>query len=131
MSKKQWREFIKQAREIYRETRPVPCPALGNELVYFNRFGLNHLTRSGKNLRSIYEQNRRIRLFEKASGIISNAKSVHEYRKLEKKIPYGESFRISTAHFWAFASNEGGRTVIVLVRQVNDGVKHYFSVMDE
>lgn len=125
-----WRKIVTNTREKYKKLQPIACPAFGNELIYFNRNGFNHLVRAGKRARSVREQIRRVRLFERVVSILSISKSFQKYRKLERYIvdnPNGKS----TAQFWAFICKKKGNTVIVLIRQLNNGHKHFFSVMNK
>ena len=86
------------------------------------------MIRTSKGTRTIAEQKRRMRLLVEIPAIISNGRSICKYRRLERVSPTGEK---SVAHFWSFKAKVEGKIVIVLVRQVNNGVKHFFSVMDQ
>lgn len=125
------KEFIREIKDEYRQTKSVSCPAFGGELVYFNKHGFNHLFRTGKGIRSIKEQYRRMRLFPRVIPILAVSKSFYKYKKIVRTIPFGKSCKESVAHFWTFVQIIDGKKINVLVRQVNNGNKHYFSVANE
>lgn len=125
------KEFIRKAKEEYKLIKSVSCPAFGGELVYFNKHGFNHLVRTGKGVRSIKDQYRRIYLFPRVVPILTSSKSFFEYKEMVETVSFGKSYKKSVAHFWTFVQIIDGKKVNVLVRQINDGNKHYFSVSDE
>jgi hypothetical protein len=121
-------EFIAKAREEYYQIGFVPCPAFGNEPIYFNKYGFDHLIWKGNKIRSLSQQRKRIRLSRKAPGILQQSMKHETYRRSERAS--NQAGRISTVQFWSFARKENDITIIVVVRQTNDGSKHFFSVVD-
>ena len=122
---KKFEEFIRKTREKYTETGPMPCPAFGNELIYFKKSYFKHLLRKRGILRSESEQKRKLILFKYALEIIKSTKVIDEYRK-GKKINDPEA-----GQFWALSKIYGNRKVSVIIRQIGSNQKHFFSVKDE
>jgi len=121
MTDSSWKEFIKKSKAKYRTIGRVPCPAFDGEFVYFNKYGWNHLLRKGKNARDRFEQLKRINLMLISPFIIANSKQISEYRT--------NSIESVQGHFWSFRMNINGDHLRVVVRQLNNGPKHFFSVM--
>ena len=122
-----------RAREIYSKIGRVECPALSNDSVSFSRIGFNHLIRKGRIPRTRNEQKRRFVLIPYVEEIVKNPEARIIYR--EKTIKYkanrhGEKIIIeSQAKFWAFMENIEFCRVKVIIRQLGDGDKHFFSVI--
>ena len=106
----------------------VTCPAFNYERVYFNKYGFDHLIWKGKKMRSMDQQRKRICLSKKAPDILRKSEKYETYRILERAS--NSKAMISMAHFWSFIQKDNAVTVIVIVRQTNNGSKHFFSVMD-
>ena len=124
-----------EAKKIYSEIGGVKCPALGDEYVFFNSFGFNHIIRKGRIPRTRNEQKRRFALLPFVEVIIKNPKAIIIYRKetIKEKINrHGEKVLMeSTAHFWAFVEKIEDCNIKVVVRQIEKGNKHFFSVMGD
>lgn len=122
-----------QARAIYSKIGRVQSPALNREYVAFTSEGFSHLIRKGRIPRPRNEQKRRFALIPYAEKIIKNPKAVILYRMTEVKYyadRYGEKVLItSIAHFWTFVDKINGGTIKVVIRQLNQGKKHFFSIM--
>ena len=56
MPQENWKEYIKEAKEEYKNIGYVECPAFGGESVYFNNYGFKHLVYKGKNPRETTSQ---------------------------------------------------------------------------
>ena len=123
-----------KAKNIYSKIGRIECPAL-NELVTFSRVGFNHLVRKGRIPRTKNEQKRRFVLVPYVEKIIKNPKAKIFYR--EKTVKYkanrhGEKVIIeSRAKFWAFVENAESCKVKVIIRQLGNGHKHFFSVIGD
>lgn len=109
----------KLAREHYHSVGQVFCREL-REPVYFDDAGWRHLLYRGKGRRPIGDQLRRFRLLRYAPRILS-ASVVSSQRKIESK---------EVHYFWSFTERREGREITVVIRQVNQGRKHFFSIMD-
>jgi hypothetical protein len=124
-----------KAKKIYSNIGTVKCPALGDEYVFFSSFGFNHLVRKGRVPRTKNEQKRRFTLLPYVEKIVKNPKAVIIYRKetiKEKSNRHGEKILIeSIAHFWALIEKIEDCEIKVVVRQLEGGNKHFFSVMGD
>jgi hypothetical protein len=119
--KETYAEFIEKARVEYKKIGSITCPAFYGEQVYFNACGFNHLIRKGRVPRKTSEQIRRIHLIPQAVAIISKGMKACVYRKTMM----GQSM----GHFWTFKKTYHDTKVQVVIRQMNTGRKHFFSVM--
>lgn len=123
-----------KAKEIYSKIGSVGCPALDSH-VAFSRYGLSHIMRKGRIPRTRNEQKRRFTLLPYVENIIKNPTAVILYRKeviKERVNRHGEKVLMeSVAHFWTFIENMEDCTIKVVVRQLNDKTKHFFSVMGD
>lgn len=116
-------EKIKEFRKEYSKIRHIECAAFNGEKVFFNRHGMTHLTKKGRVPRNDKDILRRFFLFQFVHSILRNEKIVYEYRE--------NSTNTVVARFWTIKRKINGRIVKVLIRQFNDGTKHFFSVMDK
>lgn len=121
------------AKKLYSKIGRIPSPALSGEYVAFTSVGFTHLVRKGRNPRPRSEQKRRFALLPYAETIIKNPQAVIIYRTTETKYwtnRYGQKVLItSTAHFWTFVEEINGLTIKIVIRQLNSGQKHFFSIM--
>lgn len=124
-----------RAKKIYLKVGRVKSPALNGVNVLFTNIGFNHLVRKGRIPRTRNEQKRRFVLVPKIEKIISNPSAKIEYRT--NKIKYyanrhGNKVLItSIAYFWTFVEKINDCTIRVVVRKLNDGEFHFFSVMGD
>jgi hypothetical protein len=100
----------------------VKCPAFGNEKIYFTQAGFNHLLRKGRKLREKNDQIRRLDLLQYAPTILISSAM---YSTHEKRYLYN-----SVAHFWSFMYTQKGKSITVIIRQLNGSHKHFFSIFD-
>ena len=124
-----------QAKQIYLKIGRIKCPALSGEYVFFTSAGFDHILRKGRIPRTRNEQKRRFTLIPYAENIIKNPTAKIIYRKLdvkEKVNRHGEKILIeSVAHFWTFEEKINDCIVKVVVRQLENKSKHFFSVMGD
>jgi hypothetical protein len=114
------REEIAKFKDLYKRIGSVACPYFGGEKVYFTRNGFNHLLRKGKQARISSEQVERLRLIQYCKKILGSEGSLVEYRS---------SVRPSTiAQFWGFTARLDKLHVKLVVRQIDTGRKHFFSI---
>lgn len=124
-----------KAKGIYSKIGRIECPAFSNELISFSRAGFNHLIRKGRISRTKNEQKRRFVLVPYIEKIITNPDSKIFYR--EKIVKYkanrhGEKIFIkSKAQFWAFEKVIQSCRIKVIIRQLSNGNKHFFSVIGD
>lgn len=113
-------DFIKEAKEKYKNIRKIKCLAFGDEYIYFKREGFNHLLRKGDSYRDVFEQRERLLLIDLIAPLLTSQKTYFSYRKSVKSE--------STAHFWEFIGSYNDKIVAVIIRQINNNSKHFFSV---
>jgi hypothetical protein len=116
-----WRKFIRNAKIEYNKIRTVHCPAFNNESIHFSREGFNHLLRKGPVLRKRSEQWHRISLLHAAVVTLKYAQAYSACRESNKAD--------SSARFWSFDGRHRGARISVIVRQINENNKHFFSVI--
>lgn len=124
-----------KAKQIYSKIGRIKSPALGDEYVFFTSAGFNHLMRKGRIPRTRNEQKRRFALLSLAEKIITNPTAKIIYRKTEikeKTNRHGEKVLVqSTAHFWTFEEKINDCNVKVVIRQLENKSKHFFSIMGD
>jgi hypothetical protein len=124
----------KWAKKFYKKIGAIISPALDDQFVYFNNTGFNHLIRK-LSIRSRTEQKKRFLLLPKVESIIKNPKAIIVYRKEEKKFlsKWKESkfLKESSFHYWTFVCFTDSKKIKVVIRQINNGCKHFYSVMDK
>jgi hypothetical protein len=98
----------------------VKCPAFGNEKIYFTQAGFNHLLRKGRKLREKNDQIRRLTLVFHAPTILAVSTIVSSYERTY--------LRDSSADFWSFVGTRKEISITVVIRQLNGGRKHFFSI---
>src|SRR3989344_2970217 len=113
--------YKKQIKEIFNRTKSVSCPAFSSERIIFNSKGINHLIYKGD--RSRREMSRikiNIRLLPRAIKLLSRATFYQEETSYEKES--------KTYRFWTFEAVVAKRRIKVIVREVGNGKKHFWSV---
>ncbi|OHA16572.1 MAG: hypothetical protein A3C79_01410 [Candidatus Taylorbacteria bacterium RIFCSPHIGHO2_02_FULL_45_28] len=118
MSEELWRQFIQKARESYYKIGAIPCPAFDGELVYFNKYGWNHIIRKKGKVRHREEQIRRILLIPYLAEIIKTSIHWKDHRTGKEN-----------SEFWSFSKKFNDKTITVVVRR-DMTRKYFFSVMD-
>lgn len=113
--------YKNQIQKIFLKNKRVHCPAFSEEII-FNAKGINHL---------IYKSNRSRR--EKAR-IITNIKLLPRAIYLLHRATFWQEEnsyrRDNTVYgFWAFEAVVDDRRIKVIVRQVGNGKKHFWSVI--
>ena len=113
--------FMDKYKEFYKTIGSLKCPALDNEVIHFNNHGLRHLLIKKRKWRKPKDQLRRLRLLKYAKLIISSKKVSLNSRLIES-----ESKPII---FWSLEMQvKVNLIVVVIVRQIGDGGKHFFSI---
>ena len=133
MKKSEYAQLKLKAKRVYSKIGRVHSPALSDEYVAFTSKGFTHLVRKGHNPRPRSEQIKRFVLIPYAEAIIKNPRATILYRSSETKYyinRHGQKILTSsTAHFWTFIETIKGTKIKVVVRQLNQGQKHFFSIM--
>ena len=111
-----------KVKDIFQQNRSLICPAFPNEEIIFNAKGINHL---------FYKGSRRKRL---ASRIKANLRLLPRAIELLKKMPIPQEEDSYTKdkkkyNFWAFEGVVDSRRIKVIIRQVGNGKKHFWSVI--
>ncbi|MES3031276.1 MAG: hypothetical protein V4697_02580 [Patescibacteria group bacterium] len=114
------KQFIKKHYAEYKKIGHVECPAFDGEKVYFNRHGFRHLVRKGHYLRDIEEQIERLQLLVHAPSVVGSSKKFRDFNKNKSE---------GNANFWSFIQTHQDIKIIVVVRQMKGGTKHFFSIM--
>lgn len=124
----------KWAKKFYKKIGAVLSPALNNQYVSFNNTGFNHLIRK-LSMRSRNEQKRRFLLLPRAELIIKNPEVIIVYKKEDKKVLIKKKgmkiLKGSVIHYWTFVYFTDSKRIKVVVRQINNGQKHFYSIMDK
>ena len=110
------------ARSVYKKIGEVVCPILDNEKIHFNATGFGHLIRKLK-IRSRNEQKRRFRLIPFAKRLLLESTTIEDYRENKKK---GKIVKE-----WALINTFGIVTIKLIIRQVGNGNKHFYSIMQK
>ncbi len=115
--------FIQKAKEDYKKIGYIECPAFGGEKVYFNHYGFQHIQFKGRTPRSVGQVIHRFNLLFKYYKILKNSKYVESEEKL---VENG-----STVYFWTIRSRVGYINIRIILRRLNNGTIHFFSIMTE
>ena len=96
-------------------------PAIKNSLVRFNAIGFKHLIRKAK-MRTHAEQISRFKLIKYAPIIVGNPHA---------SVTYRQDIRVDgrIVRYWALDKSIDGKDLRVIVRQVGNGSKHFYSIM--
>lgn len=122
--KKQTKKLKTTARSFFRKIKGISSPAFPKEKIIFNSKGLSHLFYKGshkKSGRSDKETQARVSLLPRAVKILKLmplAQEENTFMIEGKKIKY-----------WAFEAVVDNRRIKVIVRQIGQGKKHFWSVI--
>jgi hypothetical protein len=124
----------REAKEFYHSIGRVWCPTLEDN-VTFNSPGFRHLVRKGSKPRSRRDQMRRFALLYFAPDIISDTSAEAACREREKtsdgSLGDRKARTLSSARFWTAATKSRGQILMVVVRQIGAGQKHFFSIYNQ
>ena len=124
-----FKEYVRGIKFKYDQIKSIKCPAFGNELILFNKYGFNHIIWKKNERRSVAQQKRRFSLIVYAMNIIKSSTAFNTYRIVERPINNNKS--VSIAHFWSLVGQIDNRKIIVIIRKTNNGPKHFLSVMNK
>jgi hypothetical protein len=129
-----YEKIREDAQNFYKELRPIRCPALNDELVHFTAEGFNHLVYKGKRReRNKNEQIMKFKLLSKAKTIIEISTTHQEYdeslTEIRKKRFKKAVRETATVHYWGFVAIIRGFRTKVIIRQIGNGQKHFWSVI--
>jgi hypothetical protein len=125
MARKSYSRLLQKIKDLYFRLGSVVCPALGNELVFFNRLGFRHFLRNKNGMRPIGDQMRRYKLFlNYAIEIVSSTQTKATFSNK------GE--HCDDIHLYSLIKEvEVGLTIKVVVRKNSKGIFHFLSIMDD
>lgn len=121
MQETEHKQLIQNAKESYYRIGAVPCPIFGGELVYFNNHGWNHLLRKGRFVRDAAEQRKRIDLIKYAEYIIKRSLTALEFKE--------NVLNGNKACFWVIQRYVDSIRIRIVIRKLNGGKLHFFSIM--
>jgi hypothetical protein len=124
-------ETRKGAEEAYGRLSNIWCPALSAHIAFY-RSGLRHLLWKGNLPRSKSDQRRRLALLPYVADILRDpaATVTHEETKISHIVKVGAE-RIkapATAQFWRITGTRDGKVITIVIRQIENHEKHFFSV---
>lgn len=129
---------LPKARAFYDSVGSINCPYFNTE-VSFNAMGFHHLQFSAGSERTKQAQIHKFALLESVVEILGKSGTVQQYRKQlgtvgRKKGKSGmKDTKVMT--YWAFegilGTGEKMHRVKVIVRQIGDGKRHFWSVMSD
>ncbi len=122
MSEIEHKKFVDNAKNEYKNIGYVECPAFDNEKIVFSNSGFNHLIRKGGELRPMSVQVERLTLAIKYAPQILRVSS--KYTTFLKDTNQNNHI----AYFWSFISRHEGLNIRIVVRQLENGPKHFFSI---
>lgn len=115
-----YEECRRWAKKFYKNIGRISSPALNGDFVVFNNKGFKHLLRKAK-VRSKSEQMRRFKLLPYAVRIIRDPQVAVRFRKC---LSNGQ-----TVKYWVLTKMVFELRIKVVVRQVGDGSKYFYSAM--
>jgi len=131
------KEPLKNIRESaekgYKDMKEIHCPYF-KEKVTFTSEGFNHIRyRKSRNERHYSVQKMRYKLLPLASEVLRNSKTLqeHEIQKnfIEVKRNKKREKIMKEVHFYGFIAIVKDWKVKVIVRQVGEGKKHFWSII--
>ena len=129
-----YEEAKRRAKELYQKIGTVWCPAL-NQCISFNRVGFQHLLQKERRFLPKSEQLRRFALLPYAKDIVGDYRGsiIYEERKIMRNREADGKIELttSTMRFWAFTDKRDGEKMRLVIRQVDGGKKHFFSIFQE
>jgi len=132
------KQELPKARAFYDAVGSVDCPYFKTD-VTFNAKGFHHLQFSAGSERTKQAQLYKFALLESVVEILKHSGTVQQYRQQLGAVGHkkGKSGMHDTKMmtYWAFEGILGAgakmRRVKVIVRQIGDGKKHFWSVMSD
>ena len=102
----------------------IKCPAFSNENVHFNRYGFDHIVFKDGIPRPQEEVIERFKFLPYVPSLLKKITGVDNEEKRIKNQ--------SIAYFWTIKHSISNRLHLrIIIRRLNDGRLHFFSVMKE
>lgn len=127
-------ELRTEALELYNSFGAVRCPAFDNELVHFTAEGFNHLIyRRKKKPRDPRVQIMKFELLPRAKTLIESTTTFQEQEEMYQYITVERRGKKETRNVlvrsWGLVAIVNRFRIRVVIRQVGNGKKHFFSVI--
>lgn len=132
-SKEPIHELRDGATTLYKSFQNIYCPYFREE-IYFTSVGLNHLRyRKGRKERHYYAQQMRYKLIKLAPKVLKDSKTLQEFDMqqifIETKHNKRKEKVIKDVHFYGFIAIIDSWKIKVIVRQIGNGKKHFWSII--
>jgi hypothetical protein len=126
-------EVRTETQRMYASIGSIACPALGNERIAFTAHGFNHLVYSGKKERDKRVQIMKFELLEKAKNVLEISTTFQEYEEQYQYMRVNRKGRYVQENIlvrcWGFVAIVKKFRVKVVVRQIGNGKKEFYSVI--
>ena len=130
---KKFEKIKKKAEEFYKSLSSVHCPYLGGE-VNFNTKGLDHIKFKNWNRTRVRDdQYMRLKLVHLAPKVIKKSNTMQGYSETKeferKKVNSRWERKLIPVSYYEFVAVLEGIRVRVIVRHVDGGQKHFWSII--
>ena len=116
-----YKRLRKEAKKLYLKINQPWCPLL-QESIAFNNAGFRHLIRSGRKPRPKKDQKRRLMLLRLAKNIVTNPNA---------ELGQDNEQHEGRTRFWTITERRDKEKITVVIRQVGNGKKHFFSIYNQ
>lgn len=129
-----YEKLREEAHNFCQKIGAVRCPALNNELVHFTAEGFNHLIYKGRRReRNKNDQITKFKLLPKAKSVLEISTTYQEYDEsfttARKKRFKKTADETAAVKYWGFVAILQNFRVKVIVRQIGNGQKQFWSVI--
>lgn len=129
-----YEKIREDTNNFYKQIGVIRCLALNNELVHFTAEGFNHLIFKGRRReRSKNDQITKFKLLTKAKTLLELTTTYQEYDESYTTIRKKRFKKIidetATVKYWGFIAIIQNFRVKVIVRQIGNGQKQFWSVI--
>lgn len=121
-----------EAERLYRSFTPIKCRAIGNQTIYFNSEGFNHLLYKKGKERAKNDQMGRFKHLDFVPKILQLTTTYQEY---EEKL---QDFRVERhgkkitetkqVRYWAFVAIMHNKRIKVVIRKIGEGQIIFYSI---
>lgn len=122
------------AANFYKSIGRMRCPALNNEYIHFTSEGFNHLIYKNKRReRDRSVQIMKFKLLSKVKILVGTSSTYQEYDEGLKEVRVKTKKKIvnvtRVVKYWGFVAIIKDYRIKVVIRQLGDGQKHFWSVI--
>jgi hypothetical protein len=130
----QYIPYREDAERLYQKVGKIPCPAFENDLVYFSAEGFNHLVyKDSRTERLKQDQITKFKQLDRAVELVRLTTTYQEYeeRLLDVWVKRHKKRAQETklVRYWGLIAIIRRSKIKVIVRQIGDGQKHFWSVI--